>query len=426
MDINRKTAYNVLFEIEKNGAYSNIQLNKQISLLNPDSPAFVRELVYGVIENKIYIDYILSALVTKGLKGIKQQPLTLLRMGIYQLRFMDSVPEYAAINETVKMAKKLARGRDGFINGVLRGYLKRKNEDFLPDRSKDNVAYLSVKYSYVPWIVSLWIEQYGEVTAEALLSAGNNTPELSIRVNNLKVDAGELGERLAEKGFHVNKGKLSERVLFVRGAGLLKTEEFLEGMFSVQDESSVLAVETLMPKPGEKVIDMCAAPGGKTLAMAELMENKGIIRAFDVYEHKLELIDRESARLGISIIETGEQDGTEFSEKLVGWADKVLVDGPCSGLGVVRRKPEIKYKEIEDNGRELAEKQLAILNNAAEYVKNGGCLLYSTCTVNKIENDCVAEEFISSHPEFARVSQRQLMTGKDETDGFFISLFKKK
>ncbi|MGN0732673.1 MAG: 16S rRNA (cytosine(967)-C(5))-methyltransferase RsmB [Emergencia sp.] len=425
MDINRKTAYNVLFDVEKNGAYSNIELNRQISLLNPDSPAFVRELVYGVIENLIYIDHILSKLIDKGLKGVKKQPLTLLRMGIYQIRFMDSVPEYAAVNETVNMARKLARGREGFINGVLRGYIKRKDEDFLPDRAEDPVSYLSVKYSYAPWIVNLWIDQHGEEKTEAMLAAGNETPSLSVRVNTLKTDRDELAGRLDALGFDTKKGALSERVLFVNGAGLLDTEEFSEGLFSVQDESSVVAVETLMPEPGDKVIDMCAAPGGKTLAMAECMKNIGTIKAYDVYEHKLELIKNESSRLGISIIETGEQDGTIYNEQLEQWADRVLVDGPCSGLGVVRRKPEIKYRNLDDNGMGLAEKQLAILDNAGRYVRPGGCLLYSTCTINKLENENVAEKFIGSHPEFKLISSRQLVPGTDETDGFFICSFKK-
>lgn len=425
MDINRKTAYNVLFDVEKNGSYSNIELNRQIRLLNPDSPAFVRELVYGVIENLIYIDHILSKLIDKGLKGVKKQPLTLLRMGIYQLRFMDSVPEYAAVNETVNMARKLARGREGFVNGVLRGYIKRKAEDFLPDRDEDTVSYLSVKYSYAPWIVELWLDQYGEENTEAMLAAGNETPPLSVRVNTLKTDRDELAGKLEALGFDVEKGALSKRVLFVNGAGLLDTEEFLEGLFSVQDESSVVAVETLMPEPGDKVIDMCAAPGGKTLAIAECMENIGTIKAYDVYEHKLELIKNESSRLGISIIEIGEQDGTIYNGQIEQWADRVLVDGPCSGLGVVRRKPEIKYRKLDDNGMELAEKQLAILDNAGRYVKPGGNLLYSTCTINKIENDNVADEFIRLHPEFKEMSRRQLIPGTDETDGFFICRFKR-
>lgn len=420
MDSNRKTAYNTLFEIETNQAYSNIELNKQIGEWKPDSPAFVRELVYGVIENRVYLDHILQQLIPKGLKGLKKQTLTLLRMGLYQLIFMDSVPGYAAVNETVKMARRLVPGRDGFVNGVLRGYNKKKDQLEMPDYDTDPFKYLSLKYSFAEWIVNLWSEQYGLEKAEQLLMASNERPQMSIRVNRLKISRKDLAERLREKGFEVDHGRLSERSLFVKGSGLLDSEEYERGFFSVQDESSILAAEILAPKSGETVIDVCAAPGGKTLAIAEIMANTGRILAFDIYEHKLELLRKEAQRLGISIIETGEHDGTILCEELIQSADRVLVDGPCSGLGVIRRKPEIKYKEIEDEGRELAEKQLAILKIASQYVKKDGFLLYSTCTVNKVENAEVVSRFLRKHREFELVRSRQLLPGVDETDGFFI------
>ncbi len=420
MDSNRKTAYNTLLEMETNQAYSNIELNKQIGALQPDSPAFVRELVYGVIENRVYLDHILQQLIPKGLKGLKKQTLTLLRMGLYQLIFMDSVPDYAAVNEIVKMARRLVPGRDGFVNGVLRGYNKKKDQLEMPDYDTDPIKYLSLKYSFAEWIVKLWNEQYGLEKAEQLLAASNSKPQVSIRVNRLKISRKDLAERLREKGFEVERGRLSERSLFVKGSGLLDTEEFESGLFSVQDESSILAAEVLAPKNGETIIDVCAAPGGKTLAISEIMANTGRVLAFDVYEHKLELLKKEAQRLGISIIETGERDGTVLCEELIQTADRVLVDGPCSGLGVIRRKPEIKYKELEDDGRELAEKQLAILETASQYVKKGGFLLYSTCTVNKIENAEVVSRFLRKHKEYELVRSRQLLPGVDETDGFFI------
>lgn len=420
MDINRKTAYNTLLEMETNQAYSNIELNKQIGELQPDSPAFVRELVYGVIENRVYLDHILQQLIPKGLKGLKKQTLTLLRMGLYQLIFMDSVPDYAAVNEIVKMARRLVPGRDGFVNGVLRGYNKKKDQLEMPDYDTNPIGYLSLKYSFAEWIVKLWSEQYGLEKAEQLLAASNSKPPVSIRVNRLKISRKDLAERLRGKGFEVEHGRLSERSLFVKGSGLLSTEEFESGLFSVQDESSILAAEILAPKSGETIIDVCAAPGGKTLAISEIMANTGRVLAFDIYEHKLELLKKETQRLGIYIIETGEHDGTLLCEELVQSADRVLVDGPCSGLGVIRRKPEIKYKELEDDGRELADKQLAILETASQYVKKEGFLLYSTCTVNKIENAEVVSRFLRKHKEYELVRSRQLLPGVDETDGFFI------
>ena len=420
-DLNRKTAYQTLLEIEKNEAYSNIELNHQIKQLKPDNPAFVRELVYGVLENKIYLDHMLTQLIPKGLKGVKKPIKVLLRMGLYQIIFMDSVPEYAAVNETVKLARKVAPGRDGFLNGVLRGYGKKKEQLTLPDREKDLLQYLSVKYSFDASIVKLWLSQYSAEETEQLLAHSNMRPELSIRVNVMKTTADALMEALMTQGFDVKKGALSDRVLFVKGSGLLDTEAYRSGLFSVQDEASVVATEVLAPKPGERILDICAAPGGKTLAMAELMENKGAIRAFDVYQHKLDLLEGEAKRLGLSIVETAEQDGTVFNEAYTSCADKVLVDGPCSGLGVIRRKPEIKFKVVEDEARDLAGKQLAILENACRYVKDGGDLLYSTCTINRLENMGVVDCFLAKHREFELVYSRQLLPGLDETDGFFIS-----
>ncbi len=422
-DLNRRTAYQTLLEIEKNEAYSNIELNHQIRQLKPDNPAFVRELVYGVLENKIFLDYTLSQLIPKGLKGVKKPIKVLLRMGLYQMVFMDSVPEYAAVNETVKLARKVAPGRDGFLNGVLRGYGKKKEHLILPDKETDLEDYFSVKYSFDPSIVKLWLSQYGAEETERLLANSNMRPVMSIRVNQMKTTTETLMQTLTDEGFDVKRGMLSQRVLFVKGSGLLDTDSYSEGLFSVQDEASVLATEVLAPKPGDTVLDICAAPGGKTLAMAELMDGRGVIRAFDVYQHKLDLLQEEAARLGLSMIETAEQDGTVLNKALTDCADKVLVDGPCSGLGVIRRKPEIKFKPVIDEAKDLADKQLVILENACQYVKAGGDLVYSTCTINELENMGVVHRFLDGHDEFELVYHKQLLPGMDETDGFFISKF---
>lgn len=419
-DLNRKTVYQTLLEIEKNQAYSNIELNHQIGLLKPENPAFVRELVYGVLENQIYLDHILKQLIPKGLKGVKKPIKVLLRMGLYQLVFMDSVPEYAAVNETVKLARKVAPGRDGFLNGVLRGYGKKKDQITMPDPKKDLAMYLSIKYSFDVSIVKLWLSQYSAEETETLLANSNMRPPLSIRVNLTKTTPAALEAELKEQGFLLEKADLCERVFFVKGSGLLDTEAFAEGRFSVQDTASVLAVDILSPEPGDVVMDMCAAPGGKTLAMGEKMENKGRVLAFDIYAHKLDLVQTQAKRLGLSIIETGEQDGTVFNEQYVELADKVLVDGPCSGLGVLRRKPEIKHRPVLEDVAELAEKQLRILETACRYVKPDGYLLYSTCTINKKENGDVARAFLAKHPEYEIMEERQLLPGIDEADGFYI------
>ncbi|MBR6443938.1 MAG: 16S rRNA (cytosine(967)-C(5))-methyltransferase RsmB [Firmicutes bacterium] len=425
MDINRKTAYNTLMDVESKKSFSNIALNHQIICNRPDSKGFVRELVYGVLENKLLLDYYIDKLVPSGISKVKASDLTILRMGIYQLAFMNSVPEYAAVNESVVLAKRYAKGRAGFINGVLRSYIRDKYSLRLPDRSEDEVNYLSVKYSYAPWIVELWLDQYSVDFVEELLAAGNETPETAIRVNWLKALKKDIIEKLRDRNFTVREGELCENTLYVKGEDLLDTIMYRDGMFSVQEESSLYATVLLDPKKGDTVIDTCAAPGGKALAMAERMNNEGIIYATDVYKRKLDIINREAERLGIKNIKTYSWDATRVDSEMVGKADKVLVDAPCSGLGVVRRKPEIKYRSKSADMDHLPTKQLAILSAASKYVKVGGTLLYCTCTINKDENEKVVNTFLRHNKNFKREEKIQMFPNVNGTDGFFICKMKR-
>lgn len=424
MDFNRKTAYEVLLDVETNQSYSNLALNNFIEKNRPENPAFVRELVYGVLENRLLLDWYLDNLVQSGLKKVKKQDLTILRMGIYQLTEMDSVPDYAAINESVVLARKFCRGRDKFINGVLRNFQRRQMEltAALPDRDSDPAKYLSIRYSAAEWLVELWLSAYGLKKAEELLAASNGRPLLCLRVNLMKVSRSELMDRLTEEGFQVEAGTLSERSILVtgKGTGILEHDLFREGWFSVQDEASTLAADTVNPKTGDLVVDVCAAPGGKTMAMAELMEG-GQVYAFDIYDHKLKLIQQQAERLGIANVKTRCQDGRQVCQELTGRADCVLADVPCSGLGVIRRKPEIKTKEdAELDFAELVKRQSEILEAASSYVKPGGTLVYSTCTVNPAENEEQVKRFLQHHGEFRLESMKQLLPDR-ETDGFFIS-----
>ena len=423
MDINRKTAFDVLMDVEKNGAYSNLSLNSFIEKNRPDSPAFVRELVYGVLRNKLLLDWFLGQLIPSGLKKIKKQDMTLLRMGVYQLSYMKSVPEYAAVSETVNMSKKLARGRERFINGVLRGYIRNRQQLVLPDREVNLEEYLSIVYSAERWIVRLWTDAYGEEKTEALLKASNETPGLAVRVNLMKTDRKALKEKLEALGFEAAESEVSDRALLVKGSGLLDTELYREGMFSVQDEASILASDALDAKPGDCIADVCAAPGGKTFATAELMAGKGVIYAMDKYEHKLKLMEAQAKRAGIENIRLLKHDSTEPVEGLKERMDKVLADVPCSGLGVIRRKPEIKYKGMQDLD-ELIERQRQILLAAASYVKAGGTLVYSTCTINPAENEKQIVEFLRGNKEFKALEQKQLLPDGG-TDGFFICRMRK-
>lgn len=425
MDVNRKTAYNTLMDVESKTSYSNFALNHNIAVSRPNNPAFVRELVYGVLENKLYLDYVISQLVDKGIDSVKKQDLNILRMGIYQLAKMNSVPEYAAVNESVAMAKRYAIGRDGFINGVLHSYIKEKYNIKLPDRAQDEVRYLSIKYSYEPWIIELWKEIYDVDFLEELLEAGNETPDVCIRLNWLKVMKPDLIDAMNKRGFEVREGKYSKNALYVKGGDLLATSLYKNGMFSIQDEASQMVAQMLDPKHDDLVMDMCAAPGGKALAIAERMNNRGKVIASDIYKRKVEITDREAKRLGINIIETRTWDATRVDSSMVQKADKVLVDAPCSGLGVIRRKPEIKYKKNVKEIEELPRKQLALLTASANYVKPGGYLMYSTCTINPYENERVIAEFTRKNLGFHTEDMIQLLPNINGTDGFFICKMRK-
>lgn len=425
MDINRKTAYLTLLDVESKKAFSNLALNHHMKISKPNAPAFVRELVYGVLENKLKLDYFIDQLVKTGSKSLKASERTILRMGMYQLGYMNSVPEYAAVNESVLLAKRYCRGKHGFINGVLREYLNKKIQLRLPDRAEDEIKYLSIKYSYEPWIIELWLEHYGVDFVEELLAAGNETAPLTIRLNWLKVMKKDLIASLEKKGYEVEEGDICQNALHVKGSMLLDTEYYKLGMFTPQDESSMLVAEKLDPKHGDIVMDVCAAPGGKTTAIAERMNNTGKIIASDIYRRKLDLIDKEAKRLGIRNIETRSWDATRVDSSMIQKADRVLVDAPCSGLGVVRRKPEIKYKEYTTDMELLPKKQLAILSASSSYVKPGGTLVYSTCTINPRENEQVVETFLKRNPEFKMEEKTLLLPNRDKTDGFFICVMKK-
>lgn len=415
MDINRKTAFQVLKDVEIDGAYSNLSLNNFISENKADNPAFVRELVYGVLKRRKTLDFYLEQLIASGLKKVKKSDLILLRMGAYQLKYMDSVPEYAAVNETMKLARAYAKGRDKFINGVLRNFTRKELEE---------PASPEIIYSMEKWIIDLWEKAYGPEETLKILSAMNDTPELSIRVNLMKTDRKSLRELLENEGFAVKESDYSERALMIQGSGLLSTEAFAKGMFSVQDISSIVCSDSLETAPGMRVVDMCAAPGGKTIATAELMNNQGSILACDIYEHKLQLIENSAERAGIEIIETMCHDGTALNESLKETADRIICDVPCSGLGVFRRKPEIKYKKPEGM-KELYDIQKRILDNAAEYLKRGGIIVYSTCTINPEENGRQIEKFMERNHEFELVEEKQFFPYMG-ADGFYIAKMRRK
>jgi 16S rRNA (cytosine967-C5)-methyltransferase len=420
VDINRKTAFYILRDVEKNKAYSNISTNTHIARQTPPAPSFVRELAFGVLRRKIYLDYIISIFVRTPIEKMGAEDVTILRMGLYQIIYMNSVPDYAAVNESVFLARTFARGRDGFVNGVLRQYLRDKEYVELPPREEDTVRYLSLRYSYDPWIVSLWIEERGEAEAERLLAAGDDVPPLTIRVNTLKSDRNNLRKRMMERGFNVYEGRLFKNSLLIEGRDIIGGRFYDSGLYSVQDEGALAPVISLDPKPGETVVDVCAAPGGKTTAMAELMNNDGRIYAFDIYKRRLRIIDAQAKRLGIDIIRTMIWDACNTRSDLIDGADKVICDVPCSGLGTVRHKPEIKYKKWDSELKMLPSRQRDILAASSKYVKPGGVLVYCTCTISRKENEFVTRDFLKRNRDFIKLEQKQLTTPDDGTDGFYI------
>ena len=398
MDKDRKTAFLILKDIEENSSWSNLSLNRYLKNGEVNSPAFVRELVYGVIRNRILLDVNIDALVKK----IKLPDRIILRMGLYQICFMDSAAEYAAVNESVELAKSFAKGRDGFINAVLRNFIRKGSEL----KSKEPYE----KYSCQPWIYELFKESYGKEKAEDILYWCSKPAELSIRANTLKITKEELDLRLAD----IDKSRM------------LESELYKNGYFSVQGTASQTAVKLLDPKPGDTLVDMCAAPGGKSCAAAELMQNRGKVFSFDLYEHRVKLIKKEAVRLGIDIITAQTADASVFDKSLENTADCIICDVPCSGLGVIRKKPEIKLTAKEEEVKTLPMLQLSILNNAARYLKSGGRLLYSTCTVNPAENSGVIKQFTDNNPEFEILEERLILPDKDNQDGFYICLMGKK
>ena len=425
MDNNRKTAYQTLLDVDAKKAYSNIALNHKIAVNKPGSPAFVRELVYGVLERKLTLDHYIDQLLKEGIGSLRTPEITILRMGIYQLGYMDKVPEYAAISESVDLAKKYCKGRAGLINGVLREYQNKKIYLTLPTRDEDEVKYLSVKYSYAPWIIELWLKYYSVSFVEKLLEAGNETAPLTIRANWLKIRKEDLKKVLRERGFEVEDGDICQNALHVRGSRILESDLYRYGLFTPQDESSMLVSEKIGVRQGDVVMDVCAAPGGKTTAIAERMNNTGKIIASDIYRRKLDIVDKEAKRLGITNIETRSWDATRVDSTMVKKADRVLVDAPCSGLGVIRRKPEIKYKELSNEMKLLPDKQIAILSASSSYVKPGGTLVYSTCTINPEENEKVVETFLRRNRDFEKVERTLLLPNVNGTDGFFICVMKR-
>ena len=437
----RELALQTLTDILIDGAYSNHALSEQIEKneLTVQDKNFMTELVYGTLQH----EQLLNFYVTPFFNGkVKAWVRILIQMTLYQMLFLDSVPEHAAISEAVKIAKK----RGGQFNGKLvNAILREMTRTPLPslDTIKDEAERLAVETSHPLWLIKLWSKQFGWEKTIQMARANKERVNVTIRVNGVRGTREELKQKLESEGITCEYGNLSQDALVILKGNVIKTKAFEQGWFYVQDESSMLVARALKPKHHSKVLDTCSAPGGKTTHVAELMRQTGTVYAHDVYEHKIKLIEDNVKRLGLTNVVATLQDATTLNERYESDSfDAVLVDAPCSGLGILRRHPEVKITKQPSDLDEIMMIQKKILNTVAPLVKVGGTLVYSTCTVNRKENDKMVEQFLAQHPEYeldptlvnrlpevlheqTKNGMVQLFPGDYQTDGFFIACLKR-
>lgn len=439
VDSVREEALNILVKVFEKGSYSNI-LIKNIGLkYTPTDRGFITELVYGTIKYRLKIDYCISQFSKLKPNRISPYILNILRLGIYQISFMDKVPQSAAVNECVKLAKRYGNpGSVKYVNGVLRNYCRNSDKIRYPEKDKDIINYLSVSYSYPEWLIGAMLSQYDESFTEDFLRESNSVPPVTVRVNTLKTDRDSLRKRLVEKGIDVSDGHYLDNALMLKNVpGINNMDEYREGLFTVQDESSMMVPLILSPEPGDFVMDLCSAPGTKSTYIAELMGNKGSVLSGDNNKAKLKLVEQNARRLGIGIITTVCSDASKTMEEYIGKADRVLIDVPCSGLGLLRKKPEIRWNRQAEDLKAISKLQRSILDACSKYVKPGGILVYSTCTVLNEENSDVVLDFIDNNRNFVleditglipeklkkdtcRNGYINLFPNTDSVDGFFI------
>ena len=411
----REAALKALVSCEKDGAYLNIALRDILRDSNMDSRdcALATTLAMGVMKNVLFIDNIIENLSTIKLKKLSVWIHNILRIGIYSHRFLDRVPVSATVNECVRLARRYGHSSSaGFTNAILRKAAT--SGDFLPE-DKESDKYISIKYSLPLWLVKMW---KNEGHGEDFFASLNVDPPVTVRLNTLKSSA--LDDNF-EKIPHLPHG-----YNYTGGGSVEGTQYYKDGAIAIQDGASQMAIGALDIKKGMRVLDLCSAPGGKTAYIAQLLENSGEVISCDIHEHKLELIKNNLSRLGITNTKVMLNDATVLNEEFKDAFDRVLADVPCSGLGVLRRKPDIRLNKTAIGNDELVKIQKEIFENASCYVKKGGILVYSTCTVNRAENEDAVKEFLGKHPEFTLLEEKQLLPHKDNTDGFFYASFERK
>ena len=398
----RDIAQSVLYSVFYQGAYSNLGLNALLNKYDPSDSerAFASELVYGVIQNYRMLDKYISSFSKTPLCKLQRRVLIILRISFYQLLYLDKIPKSAVVNEAVKLTRAhLNAGAAGFVNGLLRSFLREEN--FKLDMPEDYVERLSLEYSLPNWMAKHFIKSYGTEKGVHIIKQSNIRPRMYIRKNEYCPLKDDFSSMILNDGAEIEKSDLIEGAYILKSKGnIAKLKSFEKGLFFFEDITSQIAANALSVKPGDTVIDLCASPGAKSFAAAQSMVGSGIIFSFDLYENRTGLIKSAAQRLNINIIECKTGDASVYDELLAERADAVLADVPCSGLGTIAKKPDIRFKK-EEELLKLPHLQYSILENASRYVKKGGVLVYSTCTLNPMENENVVMSFLKNNNEFS-------------------------
>lgn len=425
----REKALQIINDVLYKGTFLEESLEiLKVSNIDERDFAFIKEITTGVVRNKTYLDYVIRQNSRVRFNRIHKIILIILEMAIYQMYFLDKVPDYSIVDESVNLAKIYGnKGSISFTNGILRSIAKKKPAQVTLKNSIDN---LSTYYSHPRFYTEYFYENYGEEFTKKLLKANNEKAPFTIRVNSFKTNRDDLIKNLSQLGFEIEETTYDKALNVLNPNGIIDTEYFEKGHFYVQDLGSILVSSFLNPRKDSNVLDLCAAPGGKTTHLSEIMDNTGEIVACDKSKGKINLIKENAQRLGCKNISPMINDARVLNDDFVNKFDYVLVDAPCSGTGLYRKKPDIKWNKRIDDLKELGKIQLEILNNAKEYVKNQGLLLYSTCSLSKIENEDVIENFLSENKNFKIKKLRdkevlKLFPSVDGSDGFSICLLEK-
>ncbi|OON95216.1 MAG: 16S rRNA (cytosine(967)-C(5))-methyltransferase [Epulopiscium sp. Nele67-Bin005] len=439
----RETIVDLLTTIEKEETYMQLLLKKELDNIKKEDRGFITEVVYGTVKHQLKLDYFINHVSKTPVKKMKPFIKHLMRMSAYQLIFLDKIPASATINEAVKLVKKRKmHNLSGFVNGVLRNLERQKDEISLPDVNTHKIEHFSIKYSMPSWLIEMWLEMYGTEEMEKICTAFNERAEVCIRINKNQISKNELILELQNEGIECSDGIIfpEDNLYLKKTYNIGNLNSFLEGKWTPQDESASLVSHLLNPQKGDKILDMCAAPGGKSTHIAELSNDECEIISADLYPHKTELIQKNADRLNLKSIKIIVNNGINFNKSWEDSFERILLDVPCSGLGVIKRKPDMRYHKTPEDILAISEVQKQLVNNAVRYLKAGGTLLYSTCTLSKIENEDMVKYILNLglkldpitddvpdlvKPYIKEENHIQILPYIAKTDGFFIARFKK-